>query len=103
MVCTSLGSLLRPLLYFLCSNLKANPVLLRVCHAFRPASRLRSSATVRFIIDNLLSAICGFVDVTISKWKTYLQGEIDIYAELVGLQVFEIATVLPRGTGLPRG
>ena len=27
MVCTSLGSLLRPLIYFLCSNLKANPVL----------------------------------------------------------------------------
>ena len=27
MVCTSLGSLLRPLFYFLCSNLKANPVL----------------------------------------------------------------------------
>ena len=26
-VCTSLGSLLRPLFYFLCSNLKANPVL----------------------------------------------------------------------------
>ena len=26
MVCTSLGSLLRPLFYFLCSNLKANPV-----------------------------------------------------------------------------
>ena len=28
MVCTSLGSLLRPLFYFLCSNLKANPVLI---------------------------------------------------------------------------
>ena len=28
LVCTSLGSLLRPLFYFLCSNLKANPVLL---------------------------------------------------------------------------
>ena len=27
MVCTSLGSLLHPLFYFLCSNLKANPVL----------------------------------------------------------------------------
>ena len=27
MVCTSLGSLLRPLFYFLRSNLKANPVL----------------------------------------------------------------------------
>ena len=27
MVCTSLGSLLRPLFYFLCSNLKANPVV----------------------------------------------------------------------------
>ena len=27
MVCTSLGSLLRPLFYLLCSNLKANPVL----------------------------------------------------------------------------
>ena len=27
MVCTSLGSLLRPLFYFLCSNLKANPVI----------------------------------------------------------------------------
>ena len=26
MVCTSLGSLLPPLFYFLCSNLKANPV-----------------------------------------------------------------------------
>ena len=26
MVCTSLGRLLRPLFYFLCSNLKANPV-----------------------------------------------------------------------------
>ena len=26
MVCTSLGSLLGPLFYFLCSNLKANPV-----------------------------------------------------------------------------
>ena len=26
MVCTSLGSLLHPLFYFLCSNLKANPV-----------------------------------------------------------------------------
>ena len=26
MVCISLGSLLRPLFYFLCSNLKANPV-----------------------------------------------------------------------------
>ena len=26
MVCTSLGSLLRPLFYFLCSNLKVNPV-----------------------------------------------------------------------------
>ena len=26
MVCTSLGSLLRPIFYFLCSNLKANPV-----------------------------------------------------------------------------
>ena len=26
MVCTSLGSLLRPLFYFLCSFLKANPV-----------------------------------------------------------------------------
>ena len=29
MVCTSLGSLLRPLFYFLCSNLKANPVCKR--------------------------------------------------------------------------
>ena len=27
MVCTSLGSLLRPLFYFLCSNVKANPVV----------------------------------------------------------------------------
>ena len=27
MVCTSLGSLLRPLFYFLCSNRKAYPVL----------------------------------------------------------------------------
>ena len=27
MVCTSLGSLLLPLFYYLCSNLKANPVL----------------------------------------------------------------------------
>ena len=27
MVCTSLGSLLRPLFYFMCSNLKANPVV----------------------------------------------------------------------------
>ena len=26
MVCTSLGSLVRPLFHFLCSNLKANPV-----------------------------------------------------------------------------
>ena len=26
MVCTKLGSLLRPLFYFLCSNLKTNPV-----------------------------------------------------------------------------
>ena len=28
MVCTSLGSLLRPLFHFLCSNLKANPVVM---------------------------------------------------------------------------
>ena len=34
MVCTSLGSLLRPLFYFLCSNLKANPVLSRSCICF---------------------------------------------------------------------
>ena len=35
MVCTSLGSLLRPLFYFLCSNLKTNPVdvICVNCHA----------------------------------------------------------------------
>ena len=33
MVCTSMGSLLHPLFYFLCSNLEANPVLLTTnCH-----------------------------------------------------------------------
>ena len=32
MVCTSLGSLLRPLCYLLCSNLKANPV--HTCHVW---------------------------------------------------------------------
>ena len=35
-VCTSLGSLLRPLFYFLCSNLKANPVVFCGLGSMRP-------------------------------------------------------------------
>ena len=50
MVCTSLGSLLRPQFYFLCSNLKANPVLIRPWYlASCPLGRtMRHTPTLTF-------------------------------------------------------
>ena len=47
MVCTSLGSLLRPLFYFLCSNLKANPVCVHFDYieASRPPTCQRARQT----------------------------------------------------------
>ena len=48
MVCTSLGSLLHPLFYFLCSNLKANLVGVAV---LIPGG-LNKSSTVRYNCDS---------------------------------------------------
>ena len=55
MVCTSLGSLFRPLFYFLCSNLKANPVLFQfLLETTNWSSKRRNDNLFEVIILDLL-------------------------------------------------
>ena len=62
MVCTSLGSLLRPLFHFLCLNLKANPV-----HVLDKTTRQRRKIIVRgrmlYVLQHVLHAGGAYLHV----------------------------------------